>query len=134
MSFQVVIYQTIDRTGIPGRRSDSSSMLIRTELSTDGLQLKLTKDIQNVVSINGHKLTFAQKETLRTLGTRWEVSAIEGLESGSVLITARREGYVRTWTVDQDGVGRFADGYGQLVPVSLQDPLNSAPWGAMEEA
>jgi hypothetical protein len=120
MSFQVIVLQT---------PFGHSAMLTRTELSTDTLQLKLIKDIHNVVSINGHKLTLAQKETLRTLGTRWEVTDLEGQESGSVLVTARREGFMRTWTVDPMGVGRFADGHGAVMPMSLQDPLNSSPWG-----
>lgn len=120
MSFKVIVLQT---------PVGQSAMLTRTELSTDGLQLKLTKDIHNVVSINDHKLTFAQKETLRMLGTRWGVTDLEGQEGGSMLITARREGFMRTWTIDPMGVGQFADGHGDRVRVNAQDPLNSAPWG-----
>lgn len=129
MSFDVVIYQTIDRTGIPGRRSDSSSMLIRTELSTDGLQLKLTKDIHNVVSINGQRLTIAQKEAIRAIGAHYEVTDLEDNGGDSVLITLRREGHMRVMRIAQSGIRHFADGHGDRVAVSAQDPLNSAPWG-----
>ena len=122
MSFQVVIRQ---------RPPGMAVMLTKVEMSTDGLQLKLIKDIQDVMSINGQAVNTAQKETIRKLGTRWEVTDIEADEQpGSVRVTARREGFVRGWTVDSAGRGAFADGNGHSVPVRRADPLTESTWGA----
>jgi hypothetical protein len=98
-------------------------------MSTDSLQLKLIKDIHNILSINGQKLTLLQKEAVRSLGQWYEVTDIKGNGGSSVLVTLRREGFMRTLRIDQMGKGGFVDGEGPAVNVRRQDPLNSQPWG-----
>ena len=121
MSFQVLIEQ---------RPEGRSAMLTTTEMSMDSLQLKLIKDIHSIISVNGQRLTIAQKEAIRQLGTRYEVTDLRNNGGASVLVTLRREGHMRTMSVGQSGIAHFADGHGYRVRVNAQDPLNSAPWGA----
>lgn len=121
MSFMVAITQKPEGM----RRMETT-----VEMSTDTLQLRLIKDIHSIVRVNDQYLTVLQKETLRKLGERWEVTDLRSDGSGhAVFVTAQREGYLRTWTVSEHGVARFADGDGFSVPVTRQDPLNSRPWG-----
>ena len=121
MSFNVIIRQ---------RPAGMPAMLTQVEMSMDTLQLKLVKDIQNVMTINGASVNLAQKTTLRRLGEHYEVTNIDGLGDGRVSVTARREGFMRKWIMDAGGGLTYADGQGDAVSVPRMDPLTSPAWGA----
>ena len=117
MAFKVIVRQ---------RPEGMEAHLATAEMSNDTLQLKLTKDIQNIMSINGAPLNLAQKRTLRGIGTAYEVTDLRGRPQGEVMVTIRREGHLRKVILGTDGRGRFVDGQGDRVAVAMADPLT---WG-----
>lgn len=121
MSFMVVLRQ---------HPVGMNTMLTTVEMSMDTLQLKLIKDMDNIISVNDVRLTRPQKEALHTIGTRWDVTDVRPGNMGTALVTARREGYLRVWLVALDGSAHFVDGMDERVQTTRQDPLNSSPWGS----
>lgn len=122
MAFNVIIRQ---------RPAGMPAMLTQVEMSMDTLQLKLVKDIQNVMTINGASVNLAQKTTLRKLGEHYEVTNVETADHGrALLVTGRREGFMREWIIDAGGGLTYADGQGDAVSVPRMDPLTSPAWGA----
>ena len=81
---------------------DQKPRLLETEMSTDSLQLKLVQEIENVVKVNGQRITLAQKLTLRRVG--WGRAIVDiTWEAHDLLITGRMEGRMQTMAIDQDG-------------------------------
>lgn len=120
MAFEVIVRQ---------RPEGMKSHLAKAEMSNDTLQLKLVKDIQNVMSINGASVNLAQKRTLRGIGTAFEVTDVRPGTGGEVEVTIRREGHLRRVLLATDGKGRFVDGQGDRVQVAMADPLGAHTWG-----
>jgi hypothetical protein len=118
MAFEVTIRQ---------RPEGQLPQLVKSEMSNDTLQLKLIKDIEDVMAINGHALNLAQKQALRGIGTAWEIINAEG-QGVNMLVTIRREGHMRKVLINVAGRGRFVDGHGAGVEVPKADPLSSPAW------
>lgn len=114
MSFNVVLRQRPE--------GQAAQLVTVPEMSSDSLQLKLIKDMENVMSINGAFVTKAQKEQLRKAGRHWQIIDVQP-EDQSLLVTARRDGFIRTWSLDPAGQGRFVDGHNQKMAIPLADPL-----------
>ena len=119
MSFNVVIRQ---------RPEGQMLNLVKVEMSSDTLQLKLTTNLPDIMSVNGAPLNVAQKRALRGLGTAWQITDLRGTSDGEVTVTIRREGHMRTIRMGTDGKGRFVDGHGDRVQVAKADPLDRSGW------
>lgn len=92
MTFQVVLFQ----------EPDGKAELLRINMGTDELHLRLIKDISNVVHINGHRATLDQKLVLRRLGAHRPVNDV-AWEGDVMLASVRMRGHEVVWWIGPDG-------------------------------
>jgi len=79
------------------------------EMSTDTLQRALIGYPQNVLAVNHHRLTPAQKDMLARIGhNRGVVAVASGERKADMHVTARMGGRMQTMSVDPEGGVTFA--------------------------
>ena len=120
MSFTVGILQR----GLEGNPRDPR--VVTVELSGDQLQVKLVKNMKNIISINGGSVTMPQKVALAAIGQHRPVSVIEH-DNDRLLVTARFAGRLRTVGIDRDGNGVLLAGWDK--PIVRSRTLLSREFG-----
>jgi hypothetical protein len=74
------------------------------EMSTDSLQRALHKQPKNVLEVNGHLVTPAQRDMLTRIGkNRGVVGVMSGEDQRNMVVTARMGGRMQTIQVDPEG-------------------------------